>query len=185
MTPGSRLQRLAHRLCGAALSDRVFEPLLADLQRQWRDTPPGARRVFSLASGYAAFWQTLAISGLQAIAAEAVRPPAREIQVSALRALTLSAMALILLQLVGVGLELQGAVGQASVIVWWIVFNTVTTTLPLALLPMCWRARVQQARTADAVKLAIAGAVLDRGDEHRSRALGAGPSRRRGCRAPE
>ena len=160
MIPGSQLHRLARGLFGARLSDRVFEPLLADLQREWRETPPGIRRALALARGYAAFWQSVVFSGLRAVAAEAVRPPRREIQASALATLTLTTTALILIQLAAVGFDPAGAVGQRPVVLWWIVFNTVTTTMPLALLPMCLRARVKQAGVADAVKIAIAGAVL-------------------------
>ena len=38
--PGQLLHRVAQRVCSRE-TDRVFEPLIADLQREWIDTRPG------------------------------------------------------------------------------------------------------------------------------------------------
>ena len=39
--PGSRLLAFASRWFDATTVARVFEPLVADWQREWRDAPPG------------------------------------------------------------------------------------------------------------------------------------------------
>ena len=66
MLPGSLLHRVATRYCSAATCERVIEPLIADLQREWLSADRPAQRAVARVRGYASFWQTLVLCGVQA-----------------------------------------------------------------------------------------------------------------------
>lgn len=60
MMPGTRLMQFAHRWFPSAIVSSVFEPLVADWQRQWNDATP-AQRQWINAKGFAAFATTTAV----------------------------------------------------------------------------------------------------------------------------
>lgn len=63
MLPGRTLHRLACRLCSAKSLDRVIEPAIADLQKEYADASRGAlRRRWLLLVGYLAVWRVLVVS---------------------------------------------------------------------------------------------------------------------------
>jgi len=64
--PGSLLHRVATRYCSAATCERVIEPLIADLQREWLSADRPAQRAVARVRGYASFWQTLLLCGARA-----------------------------------------------------------------------------------------------------------------------
>lgn len=61
MMPGTRLIEFAHRWFPPSMVSSVFEPLVADWQRQWNDATPGERRWINT-KGLAAFAATTAIT---------------------------------------------------------------------------------------------------------------------------
>ena len=77
MLPGRWLCRLASRCCSAPTREQILEPLLSDFQHQWIGSPTRTKRVFTLVHGYLAFWQTLAICVLRAVANFLLNAPAR------------------------------------------------------------------------------------------------------------
>jgi hypothetical protein len=60
MMPGTRLMQFARRWFSPATVSSVFEPLVADWQRQWNDATPAQRRWIN-ARGFAAFATTTAM----------------------------------------------------------------------------------------------------------------------------
>ena len=65
MIPGRVLHRVATTLCSPIFSERVVEPLIADLQHEWRTAIGLVQALRTLASGYAAFWRALGLHALQ------------------------------------------------------------------------------------------------------------------------
>lgn len=61
MMPGTRLIEFAHRWFPPSMVSSVFEPLVADWQRQWNDATPAERRWINT-KGLAAFAATTAIT---------------------------------------------------------------------------------------------------------------------------
>ena len=66
MLPGHLLHRIAKRSCSTTTCERVIEPLIADLQREWLSADRPARRAIARIRGYASFWQTMLVCGLRA-----------------------------------------------------------------------------------------------------------------------
>ena len=66
MLPGDFLHRIARWSCSTTTCERVIEPLLADLQREWLSADRPARRAMARIGGYASFWQTLLVCGARA-----------------------------------------------------------------------------------------------------------------------
>ena len=66
MLPGDFLHRIARWSCSATTCERVIEPLLADLQREWLSADRPARRAIARITGYVSFWQTLIVCGARA-----------------------------------------------------------------------------------------------------------------------
>jgi hypothetical protein len=64
--PGDLLHRIAKRSCSATTCERVIEPLIADLQREWLSADRPARRAVARIRSYAFFWQTLLLCGARA-----------------------------------------------------------------------------------------------------------------------
>jgi len=60
MMPGTRLIDFAHRWFPPSIVSSVFEPLVADWQRQWTDATPAQRRWIDV-KGFAAFATTVAM----------------------------------------------------------------------------------------------------------------------------
>lgn len=100
--PGRQLHRLARLLC-AADADRVIEPLLADLQREWIEgvNRGRVRRGVSLARAYGAFWQTLVRCCPAAIVRGALSPIAPKMVIPATLAFVCALVAVTLLRFVG------------------------------------------------------------------------------------
>lgn len=66
MLPGTLLHRVATRYCSPTTCERVIEPLIADLQREWLSADRPAQRVMARIRGYASFWQTFFLCGARA-----------------------------------------------------------------------------------------------------------------------
>jgi len=64
--PGDFLHRIAKRSCSVTTCERVIEPLIADLQREWLSADRPAKRALARIRGYASFWQTLLLCGARA-----------------------------------------------------------------------------------------------------------------------
>jgi hypothetical protein len=64
--PGDFLHRIAKRSCSTTTCERVIEPLIADLQREWLSAGRPARRAVARIRGYASFWQTLLLCSARA-----------------------------------------------------------------------------------------------------------------------
>ena len=64
--PGDFLHRIAKQSCSPTTCERVIEPLIADLQREWLSADRPARRAIARIRGYASFWQTLLLCGARA-----------------------------------------------------------------------------------------------------------------------
>ena len=73
--PGDFLHRIAKRSCSETTCERVIEPLIADLQREWLSADRPARRAVARIRGYASFWQTLLLCGARAIPGMLVTRP--------------------------------------------------------------------------------------------------------------
>ena len=61
MLPGRALHRLAARICSTKMLERVVEPAIADLQKEYADST-GGRRFWRLVTGYIALWKVIALS---------------------------------------------------------------------------------------------------------------------------
>lgn len=61
MMPGTRLLEFARRWFSPAIASNVFEPLVADWQREWHDNP-ASRRPWVMARGLAAFFCAAIVS---------------------------------------------------------------------------------------------------------------------------
>jgi hypothetical protein len=66
MLPGDLLHRIATRSCSTTTCERVIEPLIADLQREWLAADSKTGRAAARLHGYGAFWQALFRCGLAA-----------------------------------------------------------------------------------------------------------------------
>ena len=66
MIPGRILHRLAERTCSAKTLERVVEPAIADLQKEYSDDVNRARRLRVLLAGYAAILKVIAICAFTA-----------------------------------------------------------------------------------------------------------------------
>ena len=66
MMPGRMLHRLAARVCSAKTLERVVEPAIADLQKEYQaaDASGMWRRAWILIAGYGAILRVIAICGL-------------------------------------------------------------------------------------------------------------------------
>ena len=70
MIPGQTLHRLAARLCSAKSLERVVEPAIADLQKEFADharEKVGERRFFNLVTGYVAIWNLIALCAAESL----------------------------------------------------------------------------------------------------------------------
>lgn len=67
MIPGRALQRLAARICRAKTLERVVEPAIADLQKEYADAEhqSRSRRVLILLTGYLAVLEVIAMTALE------------------------------------------------------------------------------------------------------------------------
>jgi hypothetical protein len=99
--PGRLLHRIALRLCRAE-ADRVLEPLIADLQREWSDAKPGSGRAFALARAYASFWSSITLCAARTVLRGAVAPVDRGMTTSATVAFVYAVLGVTLLRSVGV-----------------------------------------------------------------------------------
>ena len=61
MIPGRTLHRIASYICSTDTLERIVEPAIADLQKEYAGTSSTAPRVRSLAIGYAAILKVIAI----------------------------------------------------------------------------------------------------------------------------
>jgi hypothetical protein len=64
MMPGRTLHRFASRLCSSKTLERVVEPAIADLQKEYAAAGRASRRAWVLLSGYAAILKVIAICAL-------------------------------------------------------------------------------------------------------------------------
>ena len=66
MIPGVALHRLAAHICSAKTLERVVEPAIADLQKEYASAGAGlaSRRVWVLLAGYAAILKVIAMCAL-------------------------------------------------------------------------------------------------------------------------
>ena len=64
MMPGRTLHRLATRICSAKTLERVVEPAIADLQKEYAAADRASRRMQILLSGYFAILKVIAICAL-------------------------------------------------------------------------------------------------------------------------
>jgi hypothetical protein len=70
MIPGRTLHRLAARICSANTLERVVEPVIADLQKEFAGAGSASRRVWILFAGYAATLQVIALCAVSVPAGE-------------------------------------------------------------------------------------------------------------------
>ena len=125
--PGQLLHRVAQRVCPRE-TDRVFEPLIADLQREWIDTRPGSRRAFALIRAYASFWSSVAVCAATMLRRGAVSPVDRRMTTAASLACVCGLVGLSMLRAVGAPgyywhLEVSAiALNEAQAWSWAIVF---------------------------------------------------------------
>ena len=170
MMPGALLHRIARRVCPQE-TDWVFDPLIADLQREWHDARPGTRRALALARGYMGFWHALGSCAASAIARAALSPIAPDVARPATAAFACALLAVptlrIAFALLGMtGLRIFGtswgywhrplstiALGELQTVGWSVVF---------AVLPALMYARRAPERrwNAGSAKVLIAGLVI-------------------------
>ena len=98
--PGQLLHRIAQRVCPDE-TDRVFEPLIADLQREWSDAQPGPARAFALARAYASFWTSATRCATRTVLHGAVAPVDRDMAMPAARAFACALLGITALRIVG------------------------------------------------------------------------------------
>ena len=65
MIPGRALHRLAAALCSAKTLERIVEPAIADLQKEYAGEASRMRRVWILVAGYAAITKVMGICALR------------------------------------------------------------------------------------------------------------------------
>ena len=64
MIPGRTLHRIASLVCSPETLDRVVEPAIADLQKEYESAADGNRRVWALLTGYSAVLKVIAVCAL-------------------------------------------------------------------------------------------------------------------------
>ncbi len=149
--PGQLLHRIARRVCPDE-TDRVFEPLIADLQREWVDARPGSRRAVALARGYWSFWFSVTACAATMLRRGAVSPVDRRMTTAASLACVCGLVGLSMLRTVGAPgyywhLEVSAiALNEAQAWSWAIVF---------AMIPAFMYARVEPDRRWDATATRI------------------------------
>jgi hypothetical protein len=168
--PGRLLHRIACRLCPLD-ADRIFEPLIADLQREWHDAPSGPRRGIALARAYASFWRTVASCTGDALVRGTLSPFDRTMAVRAALAFGGGVLGVVALRVIGALLGLTGlrmfgnswgywhrslsaiAIGELQTLGWSVTF---------AMVPAFMYARPHVGRrwNATMVRLLTAGLVL-------------------------
>src|SRR5471032_617158 len=146
--PGQLLHRIALRLCRDE-SDRVLEPLIADLQREWTDTKPGRARTLALTRAYFSFWRSAAACGTRTIVRGTISPIDREMTRSGTRVFAAALLWVISLRIVGALLGITGlrmfgnswgywhrppttiALGELMTMGWSVVFAMLPTFMYL------------------------------------------------------
>ena len=157
--PGWRLHRMARRWFGTGTCEQVFEPLIADLQREWSDTAPAAQRSVALARGYVAFWHAVAACGIHAIRRGTLSPMAYDMAIPAMTAFLCAPLGVTALRLVGASRAYWQqpigvfVLGEVSTLGWSIVF---------AMVPgfMYSRPQPHRAWNATTSRLLIAGVAI-------------------------
>ena len=168
--PGQLLHRIALRVCRDE-TERVLEPLIADLQREWSDARPGSARAFALARAYASFWFAVTACSIRTIARGVVSPIDREMTTAATPAFLCGVFAIVILRVSGsilgiTGLRIFGnswgywhrplsaiALGELQTVGWSVVF---------AMLPafMCIRRDPNRRWDATASRILAAAVVI-------------------------
>ncbi len=67
MVPGRALHRLAARICGDKTLERIVEPAIADMQKEYACSGRASRRVWALLTGYVAIWEGIAALTIAAV----------------------------------------------------------------------------------------------------------------------
>jgi hypothetical protein len=132
-------------LCGADARGRVFEPLVADWQREWSHAPhSSAARMRIAVSGSAA----LAIALIACLVTGSFSMP-RSAFIKGLLTLALSSLALIALQVAILSPQLN-TTWIVELRIWMGLSRSLTFMIPLAILPtmMLWRELGLSSRTA-------------------------------------
>jgi hypothetical protein len=160
--PGGLLHRIVRRLFSASACESVFEPLIADLQKEWLDAP-STRRVVVLAGGYAGFCRAVVACGIAATWRGLVSPIAWEMASPTTRAFLVGSLGVMMLRFAG---GTRGSLwywqhygprsfvlGELATLGWSIVF---------AMAPAFMYARRQPDRAWDATtsRLLAAGLLL-------------------------
>lgn len=155
LPPGARLLHLARAWFDEGTVTRVFEPLIADWQREWADaqTASLARRGRILISGLSAFLRSLLTCSVSLVA---MLPPARVgggFLIGAIATTAMGATAIMypeVRQLVSLEAPLMLLLGALAGFVSWLAM----VLLPLGALPATMLARYAGASRADIVRLA-------------------------------
>jgi hypothetical protein len=168
--PGRLLHRIACRVCPLD-TDRIFEPLIADLQREWHDAPSGPRRGIALARAYASFWRTVASCTGDAVIRGALSPLDRNVMVRGALAFGGGVVGVIALRTIGALLGLTGlrmfgnswgywhrplgaiAIGELQTLGWSVTFAMVPAF-------MYARSHIDRRWNATTVRLMAAGLLL-------------------------
>jgi lipopolysaccharide export LptBFGC system permease protein LptF len=155
MIPGRMLHRIAARICSAKSLERVIEPAIADLQKEYQDAIGSAwRRRWRLFAGYLAVCQVLALCLSQ-------RSDGRTDEVRVLRALSISGAAMIGITVL---LLIPPVIGRVEFVrpttLWLLVPQAVPLAIPLGLVVGLAYALNRRVLSAAAQKIVLAAALL-------------------------
>lgn len=151
-----RLLILAEFICGAAMRERVLEPLVADWQREWHDRPLSSwARARILVGGASA----LALSIAQCVLTGGLRMP-RIALVKGAAVLILSTVVLVLIQ-IGLNTQRFRADFPFEMRIWLALPLALPLAVPLAMLPIMMLIRGAGRTSSRAAAIVVlAGALL-------------------------
>lgn len=160
MYPG-RLLHLIATCCCPADCERVFEPLIADLQHEWRTlgAPSHRIRALTLARGYLSFWECFVMVNIRTLVRDTLSPPSAEFTARAGAGFAMGLVGAIAIEFAGVFGHPH--FGTSAITLLWASTRALMLAIPLGMLPalLFARARSGRAKSTDAVKVTI-GAVL-------------------------
>jgi hypothetical protein len=158
MMPGTRLRRLAARLCSQRAMEFSIDPVIADLQHEYEQTTPGARRLIVLADGYFGFWKVLAVHAPAAWLQRTLRPFARADARMAIGALASAALSLTLVTVALMAAPVAAMAGR-EILGPWLLTLLVPQSLPFSI-PLTLFAGVVSAISGRRVTTMIRRAVV-------------------------
>jgi len=151
-----RLLALAGMICGSAMRERVFDPLVADWQREWHDRPASRwARARIIVSGASA----LALSIAQCLLTGGLRMP-RIVLVKGAAVLVLSTILLVLIQ-IGLNTQQFRQDFPFEMRIWMALPLVLPLAVPLAMLPIMMLIRGAGRTSSRAAAIVVfAGALL-------------------------